>query len=174
MMSLARHYGFPVWRLVEANPGIEARSLRPGQELVIPTIDVLFPEPLIMERQIVVDLSEQHLRAYDGDVLVYDFIASTGIDSSPTMPGTFQVLSKEEEAYASNWDLRMPHFIGVYYSAPGFVNGIHGLPTLSSGARLWDGYLGRPVSYGCIVIGLEEAAALYQWAQLGTLVRIEE
>jgi lipoprotein-anchoring transpeptidase ErfK/SrfK len=122
----------------------------------------------------VVDISEQRLYAYEGDVVVYSLIASTGIDSSPTIPGVFQVLSKEEEAYASSWDLWMPHFMGIYRTGPDFTNGIHALPTLSSGVRLWEGYLGRPISYGCVVIGLGEAAVLYDWTELGTLVVIQE
>ena len=68
----------------------------------------------------------------------------------------------------------MPHFMGVYRTAPDFTNGIHGLPTLSSGVTLWAGYLGRPVSYGCIVLGLYEAETLFQWADLGTLVIIQD
>ena len=99
---------------------------------------------------------------------------STGIASSPTFVGTFQVLSKEDSAYASSWDLWMPNFLGIYESGPDFTNGIHALPILSSGARLWEGYLGRPVSYGCIVLGVEEAAALYDWAELGTMVVIQD
>jgi LysM repeat protein len=173
LMSIARAQGFPVWRLIVANPELDSRTMQPGQQIVIPSADLLFPLPLITERHILVDISDQRLYAYEGDTLVYDFIASTGIESSPTMPGTFQVLSKEKEAYASNWDLWMPHFIGVYQSAPDFVNGIHGLPTLSGGARLWEGYLGRPVSFGCVVIGLDEAATLFDWAELGTLVVIQ-
>jgi lipoprotein-anchoring transpeptidase ErfK/SrfK len=174
LMSVARAHGFPVWRLTEANPGIEPGELRPGQKIVIPSLDVLFPLPLITRRHIVVDISDQHLYAYQGEVLVYDFICSTGIASSPTITGTFQVLSKEENAYASSWDLWMPHFMGIYRSGPDFTNGIHGLPTLSNGARLWEGYLGHPVSYGCIVVGLDEAAVLYEWTELGTLVLIRD
>jgi len=174
MMSVARTYGFPVWRLIEANPDIDASALYPSQEIVIPTVDLLFPLPLITDQRIVVDISDQRLQAYADETLVYDFICSTGIESSPTLPGTFQILSKEEEAYASSWDLWMPHFMGVYRSGPDFTNGIHGLPTLSSGATLWEGHLGRPVSYGCIVIGLEEAAELYEWTQLGALVTIQD
>jgi lipoprotein-anchoring transpeptidase ErfK/SrfK len=174
LMLVAHAHGFPVWRLIEANPGIEPGELWPGQQIVIPSIDVLFPLPPITDRRIVVNISEQHLYAYEGNTLVYDFVVSTGIDSSPTIPGVFQVLSKEEEAYASSWDLWMPHFMGIYRTGPDFTNGFHGLPTLSNGARLWEGYLGRPVSYGCIVIGLAEAAALYEWAELGTLVVIQE
>jgi len=174
LMSVAHAHGFPAWRLTEANPNIEPGELWPGQQIVIPSVDVLFPLPLVTERRIVVDISDQHLFAYEGDTLVYSFVASTGIDSSPTIPGVFQVLSKEEQAYASSWDLWMPHFMGIYRTGPDFTNGIHALPTLSSGVRLWEGYLGRPVSYGCIVIGLNQAATLYEWAELGTLVVIQE
>lgn len=174
LTSIARGHGFPVWWVAEANPGVDLGALRPGQQIVIPSIDILFPYPLITERRIVIDLSDQHLYAYEGDTRVYDFVCSTGIASSPTITGTFQILSKEENAYASSWDLWMPHFMGIYRSGPDFTNGIHGLPTLSSGARLWEGYLGRPVSYGCIVLGLDEAATLYAWAELGTLVVIQE
>jgi len=175
LISVAFAHGFPVWQLLEANPTIEPGELRPGQEITIPSIDVLFPYPLITDRHILVDISDLRLTAYEADTLVYDFPCSTGIDSSPTLPGTFQILSKEENAYASSWDLWMPHFMGVYQSGPDFTNGIHGLPTLSSGAILWGGYLGNDrISYGCIVIGLEEAAMLYEWTELGTLIVIQE
>ncbi|MBE9507146.1 MAG: L,D-transpeptidase family protein [Chloroflexi bacterium] len=174
LMSIGRAHGFPAWWLTEANPDIEPNELWPGQQIVIPSIDVLFPLPLITDQRIIIDISDQHLYAYAGETLVHNFLCSTGISSSPTIAGTFQVLSKEENAYASSWDLWMPHFMGVYRSGPDFTNGIHGLPTLSSGALLWAGYLGSPISYGCIVIGLDEAAALYEWADLGTLVVIQE
>lgn len=175
LMSIAYSHGFPLWRLMEANPGVESGALQPGQQITIPSVDVLFPLPLITNRRIVVDISDLRLYAYEGNTLVYEFPCSTGIDSSPTIPGMFQVLSKEENAYASSWDLWMPHFIGIYRSGPDFTNGIHGLPTLSNGTILWGGYLGRQrVSYGCIVIGLQEAAMLYNWAELGTLVIVQE
>jgi LysM repeat protein len=174
LMLVAHAHGFPIWRLTEANPGVEPGELWPGQQIVIPSVDVLFPLPLVPGRRIVVDISDQRLYAYAGDTLVYDFIASTGIASSPTIPGVFQVLSKEAEAYASSWDLWMPHFMGIYRTGPDFTNGIHALPTLSSGVRLWEGYLGSPISYGCIVIGLNQAATLYEWSESGTLVVIQE
>jgi lipoprotein-anchoring transpeptidase ErfK/SrfK len=70
------------------------------------------------------------------------------------------------------WDLHMPNFIGIYEAWPGFMNGIHGLPTLSNGNRLWAGNLGRPVSYGCIILGLQEAQDLFDWAEKGVVVEI--
>ncbi|RLC67067.1 MAG: hypothetical protein DRI48_03245 [Chloroflexi bacterium] len=186
LVSVAHAHGFPVWRLTEVNPDINPGELRPGQRIVIPSLDVLFPLPLITDRRIVVDLSDQRLYTYEitpphiggsgggEEALIHNFVCSTGIPSSPTIAGKFQVLSKQEEAYASNWDLWMPHFIGIYRAGPDFTNGIHALPTLSSGVRLWEGVLGSPASYGCIVLGLNEAAALYEWVELGTLVVIQE
>ncbi len=174
LTSVAHAHGFPVWRLMGVNPDLEPGELRPGQQITIPSLDVLLPLPLIADRRIVIDISDQRLYAYEGETLVYNFLCSTGIASSPTIAGTFQVLSKKEEAYASSWDLRMPHFLGIYHTAPDFTNGIHALPILSSGARLWEGYLGRPASYGCIVVGVDKAAALYKWAELGTLVVIQD
>ena len=159
---------------MQANPDLDINRLQPGQEITIPSIDLLFPLPLIRDRRILIDISEQHLYAYEGGRLVYDYVASTGIKSSPTITGTFQVLGKDEEAYASSWDLLMPHFISVYESAPDFMNGIHGLPTRSGQQVLWENSLGHPVSFGCIVLGLEAAATLYEWAELGTLVEIRQ
>ena len=172
LMSISNKHGYPAWRLVQANPDIDIDKLQPGQEIVIPSVDLLFPLPLIRDRRIVIDLSDQHLYAYEGEQLVYDFIASTGIRSSPTITGTFQVLGKDEEAYASNWDLTMPHFISVYESAPDFFNGIHGMPSRDGHQILWQ--LGHPASFGCIVLGLEDAATIYEWADLGTLVEIRQ
>jgi hypothetical protein len=66
----------------------------------------------------------------------------------------------------------MPHFMGVYEAWPEFMNGLHGLPMLSSGRRLWVDVLGRPASYGCIILTLEDAEALYSWAEDGVVVDI--
>jgi lipoprotein-anchoring transpeptidase ErfK/SrfK len=51
-------------------------------------------------------------------------------------------------------------------------NGIHALPETPGGQRLWGGYLGTPISFGCIVLGTEEARMLYEWARIGTPVSI--
>jgi len=66
----------------------------------------------------------------------------------------------------------MPDFIGIYSAAPGFANGIHSLPFLSNGQRLWSRALGTDASYGCIILGVEEAALLYDWADIGVVVVI--
>ena len=122
-------------------------------------------------KYILVDISEQHMYVYEGDVLVYSFVASTGINNG-TRAGTFAVQSKIPNAYGSTWDIWMPSWLGIYWSG-GLENGIHALPILPNGATLWEGYLGRPVSYGCVVLGTYDAQVLYDWAEIGTPVEIQ-
>lgn len=171
-LAIAARHGMPLWALAQANPGVDLDFLRLGQQVVIPSQDVLTPNPPVPHKRIVIDIGEQRLRAYERGELVYDWVCSTGREGTPTLAGTFQVLFKEAEAYASLWDLRMPHFIAVYKAAPDFHNGIHALPILSSGHRLWSGALGSPASYGCIILGVEEAETLYEWAEVGVTVVI--
>lgn len=121
-------------------------------------------------KYILVDISEQHMYVYEGDVLIYSFVASTGLNNA-TAVGTFAVQSKIPNAYGSNWDIWMPNWLGIYW-AGGLENGIHALPILPNGATLWEGYLGRPVSYGCVVLGSNESELLYDWAEIGTPVEI--
>jgi lipoprotein-anchoring transpeptidase ErfK/SrfK len=122
-------------------------------------------------KYILVDISDQHMYVYEADSLIYSFVASTGIGNS-TRVGTFAVQSKIPNAYGSTWNIWMPNWLGIYWSH-GLENGIHALPVLSNGATLWEGFLGRPVSYGCVVLGTYESQLLYDWAEMGTPVEIQ-
>jgi LysM repeat protein len=162
----------PYWRIIQANPGLDPDKLVAGQELTIPSKDDLMPLPVDVHKRIVLSISQQRLWAYQDGQLISEHVISTGIDRSPTQPGVFQVQTHEENAYASIWDLYMPNFLGIYEAWPGFMNGIHGLPMLSNGQRLWANILGRPASYGCIILDLNAAKWLYQWAENGVVVEI--
>jgi lipoprotein-anchoring transpeptidase ErfK/SrfK len=129
------------------------------------------PAPVMPDKLILVDISEQHLYAYESGNLVFSFVASTGMGNS-TRIGAFAVQSKIPNAYGALWNIWMPDWLGIYYSGS-LENGIHSLPILSNGARLWDGYLGTPISYGCVVLGIEESRMLYDWAEIGTPVVIQ-
>ena len=122
-------------------------------------------------KYILVDISEQHMYVYDGDTLIYSFVASTGINNA-TRVGSFAVQSKIPNAYGATWNIWMPNWLGIYW-AGSLENGIHALPILSNGATLWEGFLGRPVSYGCVVLGTYESGLLYDWAEIGTPVEIQ-
>jgi LysM repeat protein len=174
LLVIAWNQGIPLWRIIQANPGLDPDHLIAGTDLVIPSRDELIDLPVVMGKRILVDLTDQHLYGFEGDNLVISEIISTGIDRSPTQPGIFQVRSHVPNAYASVWDLYMPDFIGIYEAWPGFENGFHGLPVLSSGQTLWGGVLGRPVSYGCIILNSNAAKNLYSWAEEGVIVEIRE
>ncbi|MGC9348793.1 MAG: L,D-transpeptidase family protein [Anaerolineae bacterium] len=172
LTSLSAKFGMPPGLVAEANRDIDVNRLQVGQEILIPSQDILTPHMPVLGKKIVVDLAEQRTRVYENGQLLWDWAVSTGIETSPTHRGTFQVLEKHEEAYASQWDLWMPYFISVYSAGGGVENGFHELPILSSGARLWEGNLGQPASYGCIILGIPAAETLYNWAEIGTTVEI--
>jgi lipoprotein-anchoring transpeptidase ErfK/SrfK len=128
------------------------------------------PPSYVGNKYILIDISEQHMYVYEGDTLVYSFVSSTGMNNA-TRAGSFSVLDKIPNAYGATWDIWMPNWLGIYW-AGSMENGIHALPILPNGATLWAGYLGVPISYGCIVLGTDEAQLLYDWADIGTPVEI--
>jgi lipoprotein-anchoring transpeptidase ErfK/SrfK len=125
------------------------------------------------QKRIVVDVSEQRMYVYEGDKLRWKWVVSTGEPGRDTAIGQFAVQSKIPMAYASTWNLDMPHWLGIYWSGP-LENGIHALPIKrDTGYRLWDGFLGQRVSYGCVILSEDHAKKLYKWAKIGTPVTIQ-
>ncbi|UCD99681.1 MAG: L,D-transpeptidase family protein [Chloroflexota bacterium] len=131
------------------------------------------PTPDPKQKRIVVDVSEQRMYVYEGDELRWKWIVSTGEPGRDTAIGQFAVQSKIPMAYASTWNLDMPHWLGIYWSGP-LENGIHSLPIQRhTGYKLWDGFLGQRVSYGCVILSEDNAKKLYEWAKIGTPVTIQ-
>jgi LysM repeat protein len=172
LLAISWRTGIPMWKIMQANPGLDPDTILVGQELSIPPKDAMLTLPVIENKRIKISLSEQRLWTYQDGELLNEHLISTGQDRSPTQPGIFQVSLHDEMAFASVWNLQMPHFIGIYESWPGFYNGIHALPILASGQRLWVGNLGRPVSYGCIILDIAPAEEMFTWAEKGVIVEI--
>jgi lipoprotein-anchoring transpeptidase ErfK/SrfK len=172
--SIARDHGVPYPWIQQANPGI-GDALRPGQALVIPSPDVMLPLPVVENKRIVISIGQQAMWVYQDGALLWTWPVSTGIESSPTSPGVFQILSHDPNAYAASWDLWMPYFMGIYRPVPSsqFVNGFHGFPTRDGANLLWTGNLGHPVTFGCILISTQNAETLYDWAEEGVVVEIQ-
>ena len=173
LASIGRQVGFPYPWLQQANP-LVGEALSAGQNISVPSPDVLLPLPIVDNKRIVVSMSEQRVWVYENGELKWDWLASTGITSSPTAPGVFQIQAHFENAYAANWDLHMPNFMSVYQPVPGveFFNGFHGFPTRDGVNLLWTQNLGAPVTYGCILLSNENIALLYEWAEPGVIVEI--
>lgn len=171
--SIGRTYGMPYPWIQQANPGV-GDALFVGQTLTIPSPDDLLPLPVVAHKRIIVSISQQRMWAYENGALIWDWPASTGIDESPTSPGIFQIQTHEPNAYAGNWDLWMPNFMGIYRPVPtsDFMNGFHGFPTRDGRNLLWTGSLGHQVTYGCLLVSTDNSRLLYEWAEEGVVVEI--
>ncbi|MCP4429280.1 MAG: L,D-transpeptidase family protein [Chloroflexi bacterium] len=172
LAAIGRAYGIPYPWIQAANPGVN--SLHAGQTLTIPSPDAMLPLPVVENKRLIVSISQQRLWAYEDGALKWEWLASTGIDDSPTSPGVFQIQTHEANAYAGNWNLWMPYFMGIYQPVPtsSFMNGFHGFPTRDGQNILWTSSLGRQVTYGCILVSTTNAAQLFEWAEVGIAVEI--
>ncbi|NWG16309.1 MAG: L,D-transpeptidase family protein [Chloroflexi bacterium] len=173
IIRIAWDYGVPYPYIQQANGDLD--SLSPGQSIIIPSPDVFMPYPVNPDKRIVVSISRQRAWVYENAALKWEWPVSTGIASSPTWPGIYQIISHVDNAYAANWNLWMPNFMGVYRPIPGadFTNGFHGFPTRGGSQLLWTNSLGTRVTYGCILLSNENAQALYTWAEEGVIVEIQ-
>lgn len=173
LASIGRDYGIPYPWIQQANPGLQ--RLFAGQTITIPSPDELIPLPVVENKRIIVSITQQRMWVYENGTLKWEWPVSTGIVESPTAPGIFQIQSHEENAYAGNWDLWMPYFMGIYRPVPTveFMNGFHGFPTRGGSQLLWTGNLGQPVTYGCILISTTNAQMLYNWAEKGIIVEVQ-
>lgn len=116
------------------------------------------------ERWIDVDLSEQRLYAYEGDTVVKTFVVSTGTWQYPTVTGTFKIYVKLRYTDMSGPDYYLPDVPYVMYFYKGY--GLHG--------TYWHNNFGVPMSHGCVNLSIPDAAWLYNWASVGTVVRVHE
>jgi lipoprotein-anchoring transpeptidase ErfK/SrfK len=109
-----------------------------------------------------VNLSEQRLYAYNGDQLVQSFIVSTGVWLTPTVTGQYYIYVKYLYADMTGPGYYLPNVPYVMYFYNGY--GIHG--------TYWHNNFGTPMSHGCVNLAPEEAAWVYEFSSVGTLVNI--
>ncbi len=142
-------------------------NLEDADQRLTEVMDIIIPP-----NRIVVDLSDRLVTVYENHQPIRVFPACIGRTSAPTLPGRYLIQTKLPEAYASQWDLRMPWWLGIYW-AGGSENGFHALPiNRSTGHTLWRSALGTGCSFGCIVLDTPDALWLYKWAEMGTVVII--
>lgn len=112
------------------------------------------PTPERGEKWIDVDLSEQVLVAYEGEVEVFRAIVSTGAPSTPTPKGRWRIFHKLLSQTMTGPGYRQPNVPHVMYFYGAYS--IHG--------AYWHNDFGRARSHGCINMRLEDAKWLFEWA----------
>ncbi len=120
------------------------------------------PEAIDEERWIDVSLSEQRLRAYENGEMVRTTLVSTGRAHTPTPTGQFRIWIKLRYDTMSGPGYHLPnvpyamYFYGCY--------GMHG--------TYWHSNFGHPMSAGCVNLPTPEAAWVYDFVDIGTLVNV--
>jgi lipoprotein-anchoring transpeptidase ErfK/SrfK len=110
---------------------------------------------------------EQKLYYFLGGVQIGEFKISSGKPSMPTPKGNYKIDAKALKAW-SRYGLWMPYWMSLHN---GYF-GIHELPVWPNGYREGENHLGVPVSHGCVRLGIGPAKFLYDWAPIGTAVKI--
>jgi hypothetical protein len=125
----------------------------------------LFPQaPRVGEngRRIEVSLKEQQLIAFEGKTPVRAFAVSTGAPGTPTPVGHYTILQKYPKI-----DLIGPDYYYhdvLYVMLLGKPYYIHSAP--------WRNEFGVPLSRGCVTLSTDDAAWLFEWTDIGTVVYV--
>lgn len=113
-------------------------------------------------RWIDVDLTNQMVYAYEGDVIVNSFVVSTGTAYTPTVTGKFKIWIKLKKTNMSGPGYFLADVPYTMYFYKGY--GLHG--------TYWHNNFGTPMSHGCVNLSIPDAEWLYYWASEGTVVNV--
>ena len=151
--------GSLVMDIVEDTP---VPTPKPADENAAPTAKPQQPPVGNGVRWIEVNLSEQRIYAWEGDVLLNSFVVSTGTWATPTVVGTFQIWNKTRIQTMSGPGYSLPNvpFVMYFYKDYGF----HG--------TYWHNNFGTPMSHGCVNLTIPDSEWLYNWASYGTTVKV--
>jgi LysM repeat protein len=87
LYSIAARYGTTA-ALLQRQNGLADELIQPGQTLMVPRAGAGAPSAGGGPKRIEVVIGEQRLYVWEGDALVWSWLASTGIDSHPTRRGS--------------------------------------------------------------------------------------
>ena len=171
--QIANRYGTTVAAIVAANDLPSANNIGVGQRLIISKGGGSAPVTAVRPTKFVVSISQQRCWLYAGESLIAKWVCSTGRRSFPHSPGTYRIQSKLPKAWGSRWGFWMPYWLGIYWAGAS-ENGIHGLPwNAKTGVQVWSGSVGKPITYGCVMLDNVNAKMLYNMAWIGMPVIIK-
>ena len=134
-------------------PGVATR------ELVQPVLGVTNEE-----KWVEVDLSEQKVRAWEGNTLFLESLVSTGLPWWATPPGEFRVWAKvratKMEGGTGKYYYYLPNVPYVMFFENTQVPGYRGY---SLHGTYWHSDFGRVRSHGCVNLPTPIAEQLYYW-----------
>jgi lipoprotein-anchoring transpeptidase ErfK/SrfK len=118
------------------------------------------------EHWIDVNLSTQTMTAFIGNDPVYHTLVSSGLPQWPTVTGQFRIYLAYESQNMSGapygYDYYLPNVPHVMYFYEGYA--LHG--------AYWHTNFGTQQSHGCVNLALHDAAWVWEFASIGTLVNV--
>lgn len=181
LADIAQRYGVSWPAIVQANNIVDPNRIEVGQSIFIPEATAIsdlgiislsaqttmanVPKPTITSgKQIIIDLSDSRIYAYEDGVLVRNVLASMGLPATPTVTGSFTVQRKYESQTMSGPGYYLPGVQWIMYFYAGYA--IHG--------TYWHNNFGQPMSHGCVNLPNDEALWFYNWAPHGTPVLVQQ
>jgi hypothetical protein len=116
--------------------------------------------------RIEINLANQQLRAYEGELMVYQAPVTTGRDDFRTPAGRYNVYRKVQlqtmrgSMRGETWNVPNVPWV-MYFTGAVALHGTYWHNKFGTGARL---------SHGCVNLNIDDAEWIYQWASVGTEV----
>jgi hypothetical protein len=120
------------------------------------------PPPLLRpnERWIDIDLDNQILVAFEGELAVYATLISSGAKDTPTQTGLYRIWLKESEADMKNLKSEDPYSVATVPWTQFFYPD----DDLALHTAYWHDGFGKPRSHGCVNLAPRDARWLYYWS----------
>lgn len=175
---IALRYDVSLDELMSANAITNPNAIIAGSLLVIPgrsgRSEVSSTNPAVLAqfdaqatitegKQVVVDLSEQRVFAFENGVMVFTALVSTGLPATPTVLGDYAVYLRYDAQRMTGPGYDLPGVQWVQYFYQGYA--LHG--------TYWHENYGQPMSHGCVNLQNADALWLYNWATIGTPVHVK-
>ena len=140
--------------------------------LINPDLDVALPSSSGSGRRIVYANAAQRVWIVENDNSVVDTYLVSGRQGVPDT-GVYEVFSKSETAFAGHDGITMRYMVRFARASSGVAIGFHSIPNSSDGQPMQtEEQLGEFHSAGCVRQSLGHAAALFDWADVGTVVHV--
>jgi LysM repeat protein len=113
-----------------------------------------------------VNLTQQRMVAYEGSTQVFSSLVSTGTSNHPTVTGTFNIYVKYQSQAMSGGSG------SEYYYLPGVPYVMYFYSSYALHGTYWHNNFGHPMSHGCVNLPTPAAQWVYNWAPVGTPVKV--
>ncbi|NWJ94932.1 MAG: LysM peptidoglycan-binding domain-containing protein [Chloroflexi bacterium] len=177
LSAIASRFGVTVDGLVAANSLSSASLIFAGQVLNIPAggqggapaqqpAAAPATNPASSGKWIDVNLSQQRMVAYEGSKQVFSSLVSTGVSNHLTVTGTFNIYVKYQSQAMTGGSG------AEYYYLPGVPYVMYFYSSYALHGTYWHNNFGHPMSHGCVNLPTPAAQWVYNWAPVGTPVKV--